>query len=1319
MENKATICMNPLKIEHTQIAVRGHTVQDIMSNIKHQYNIPVNPRVFVNDVLARQELWHLIDVSKGDIISVRAVPTGGGGKNPLRTILTIAVMAVAMYVSGGALGGAFGAGTMGAALLGVGVGIVGSMLIDAIAPLPSAAVSSTAADPDSQSFGIEGARNQVKQYGSIPVVLGYHRYAPPYAATPYTEILGDDQYIRMLFCFGYGEVGVEELKIGETVLTEYADVEWNDYPNFDPDVDTLQLFPSDVKEEALSILLEQASGWSLKTSEPDIDEISLDVTATRGMVEYDNAGTRIERLVEYEMQYALTGTSDWSIGDNPTEFIARTIQNSNMVPPTGRHDRVGIHRETGEIVWLEGSDPVFGFGYPKPFPSDIAPLCGFTWHKLGLSLVVINFVDLRDDTLQSSLPTDFTPTLGTIIQSPPSVTINISAGTLTAARFISGKTTQVVRETDRFRVPRGQYDIRVRRVTVDSADDQVVDEITWTALRSFDTTTPPVTRAGLHLFEMRIRATDQLNGVIDTFNALLSSIIPSWDSDTSTWITRPTNNPADIVRFIWQGAPNKRALLDAGIDLTKLQEWAEYCEDNGYTFNQPIDSQTSVRELINRVASTGRASAGYQDGKHTVIIDKLQITPVQMFSARNSKDFSMEKRFYTNPHGFRVRFPNEGAGFFSDERVVYTAGYNETNATIFEELQMPGITNSDLVYKHAKFHLAQLVLRPETYKFKTDMENVVCTRGDLIYISNDVILVGLTATRVKTVIDNGTHVTDIILEDETTMALGTDYGVVYRRDDLNVGTSQVATVPGTGTSLELTAPILIAEAPSVGDLITFGEFGQEIIEAMVTRVEPDNDFQASIFSVPYSAALYTAEGGTIPPFDTAISTPAGSPAPSFESVRSDETVQEFGPNGEFIPRIIIDLIGSSQINFYDVDQIEVQYQALNAGQWISFSPLAHDARQLILTPVIESEIYDIRFRYRFINNSVGPWATLTHTVVGSTTNPADVDGFSMNPVDQVMYFRWDANIDRDLSHYEIRYTDNITTPAWGSATILAERVSKFNTTFNAPLRSGTYMIKAADYGGRKSTTEAVIITTGLESFGFNQVTAVTENPTYGGTHDDTRVISSKLELDRPLGVMVTEGTYTFANAVDLSQIYVSRLTPSITVIGSDYDDLMSSWPLMSDIELMSGATAGNWEIELQERHTDDDPAGTPTWSDWATLVVGDYKARAFEFRIILTSIVPEITPSITALSITIDMPDRVDAGSLTTAPGGTAVLFSPAFKSATPEVVITIVNGVTGDYPVLTAVSRTGFTIQIKDSTGTGVARDVTWHAKGYGRVTT
>src|SRR5690606_29817070 len=77
-----------------------------------------------------------------------------------------------------------------------------------------------------QTLFIQGARNQLVPFGVMPVVLGTHRMFPYQAAKPYTETVGDLQYARQLFTWGFGnQLSLAEEKIGDTLLSAFTGVE--------------------------------------------------------------------------------------------------------------------------------------------------------------------------------------------------------------------------------------------------------------------------------------------------------------------------------------------------------------------------------------------------------------------------------------------------------------------------------------------------------------------------------------------------------------------------------------------------------------------------------------------------------------------------------------------------------------------------------------------------------------------------------------------------------------------------------------------------------------------------------------------------------------------------------------------------------------------------------------------------------------------------------------------------------------------------------------------------------------------------------------
>jgi len=94
-----------------------------------------------------------------------------------------------------------------------------SAIINAIFKPKKPAGQENSTDP-SPTYSIGAANNQARLGAAIPVVYGnVPRYTADYAAQPYVEFQGDEQYLCALFCLGVGDVRVNEVYVGNTLLT--------------------------------------------------------------------------------------------------------------------------------------------------------------------------------------------------------------------------------------------------------------------------------------------------------------------------------------------------------------------------------------------------------------------------------------------------------------------------------------------------------------------------------------------------------------------------------------------------------------------------------------------------------------------------------------------------------------------------------------------------------------------------------------------------------------------------------------------------------------------------------------------------------------------------------------------------------------------------------------------------------------------------------------------------------------------------------------------------------------------------------------------
>jgi len=389
------------------------------------------------------------------------------------------------------------------------------------------------------------------------------------------------------------------------------------------------------------------------------------------------------------------------------------------------------------------------------------------------------------------------------------------------------------------------------------------------------------------------------------------------------------------------------------------------------------------------------------------------------------------------------------------------------------------------------------------------------------------------------------------------------------------------------------------------------------------------------------------------------------------------------------------------------------------------------------------------FRARSINSlgAKSEWAYLNNkTISGLTAVPGDVNNFSIRALDGQCHLTWSRITDLDVingGYVRIRHSRLTANATWEDGQDIGEAIAGSQTFAVLPLLSGTYMAKAVDEGGRFSTNAKYSVTTVPNILDFNAVVTATENPSFGGNKVDMIVDSNVLKLDGApryilaensdfliaengdrlareigdIGVIESSGAYYFANSVDLGETYTSRLTANLSSSVTVASDLIDYRTANIDTwNNFDGASSDAITAVLELRTTNNNPASNPTWTDWAPFLVGDYHARAYEFRVIVTNTDSDYNIAITALSVTVDMPDRVEkASDLSVSASSTAVSFGSNFK-AVPVVGVTMNDSNSGDYFRVTSKARTGFTVQCFNSSNTGIARSINWQAIGYGK---
>ena len=398
--------------------------------------------------------------------------------------------------------------------------------------------------------------------------------------------------------------------------------------------------------------------------------------------------------------------------------------------------------------------------------------------------------------------------------------------------------------------------------------------------------------------------------------------------------------------------------------------------------------------------------------------------------------------------------------------------------------------------------------------------------------------------------------------------------------------------------------------------------------------------------------------------------------------------------------------------------------------------------QFELVNVEDNVIYDIRAR-SVSSVSRSSFVSIQHQVVGKTEPPEDVTNFSVNIIGTEAHLSWTPVTDLDLSHYRIRHCRETSGGTYANAVDLADKVSRPANTVIVPAMTGTYFIKAVDKVGNPSRNAVSKVAIIENIKGLNLVATSTQSPSFTGTKTNTAVVDNKLQLgtsnlfdsvagnfddasglfDAGVGNIASSGTYEFDTHIDLGSVYTSRVTANMNVANFSSVDLFDS--ATGNFDDRDGDFDGDPQefddtnSELLVATTEDNPSGSPTYTDFRKFFVGDYKARAFKFKVQMTSQSGTATHQISALSVTVDMPDRVysetDIVSGTDA-SGKAVTFTPAFKGI-QGIGISASNLTSGDYYAITNKSATGFTIEFFNSSNATVSRTFDYVARGYGEL--
>ncbi len=488
----------------------------------------------------------------------------------------------------------------------------------------------------------------------------------------------------------------------------------------------------------------------------------------------------------------------------------------------------------------------------------------------------------------------------------------------------------------------------------------------------------------------------------------------------------------------------------------------------------------------------------------------------------------------------------------------------------------------------------------------------------------------------------------------------------------------------------------------------------------IMRMTLQNNDEVRVLAIEYDSETYNF--GTIHASDTSPNTRLPDPT-NIGSPTAIQVIEElYKTNTSQGLQMRANLSWSEPLDAY-VDKYEVEYMPpLITGEygsdWIYSTTTRRTTAQ-----INNLQAGDYRFRVRAINiiGVKSSWYSLSKGLSGLSAAPLPLQNFSVRAIDGSAHIQWARVTDLDVLHggyIRIRHTPLTAGATWAHGTQIGEALPGTATNVVLPLLSGTYMARSVDSAGNASTDYVQSITTVPNILSFNAIETLDEKATgYGGTKTNLTIDGSSLKLTENSGFAATSGVYLFESPVDLGSVFTARITSKMTASIYDIADLIDSRvELIDDWAEFDGQGSDNVKVSLFVATTKNDPNISPAWSDWEPLMIGDYSARGFKFKVDFENFETSLNIVITELVVSVDMPDRNERDqNKLVGTGGLNTVYASPFM-ATPYVGITAQNMVTGDYWTLTNETKQGFTINFKNSTGAAVSRRINWMATGYGR---
>ena len=839
------------------------------------------------------------------------------------------------------------------------------------------------------------------------------------------------------------------------------------------------------------------------------------------------------------------------------------------------------------------------------------------------------------------------------------------------------------------------------------------------------------------------------NGTVDSTTGAIS-YSGSWNGSFKTdpeW----TTDPAWILHEL---LVNTRWGCGAHISASQLSKYdfyavSQYCGasvDDGkggteprFAVNGVVQQQVDAYRLINDLCSVMRCMPFWSTGALTISQDAPKDASY-LFTLANVG----EGGFTYSGSSLKSRHTVVNCGYFDMEtqEIDYEEVVDSTAKTkygaVVKQVKSLFCTSRGQAARLGRWLLYTEQNESEIVTFSIGLSAGVLIRPGAVIEISDPVRAGVrrgglikSATTTVITVDN-TDQTDLPTTNNPTLSVV-----------LSDGSVETKTVSGI-VGAAITVSSAFSSAPNSNSVWILQNDTVQTTQWRVLTITEEEGVNYIVTALPYNSGkyAYVEDGSELPTRNTSIlNTPPDAPG----DLSAEE--QFYEENNKAKVKIIVSWQSVQRATSY-----RVQWRK-GSDNFISSDVFSRPDYEILDATAGEYEVRVFSISGVGISSTVP--SELTYTAIGKTEVPSAPTNLFFEAINSnTGRLTWDQSTELDVKlggRCVFRHSNKTDgTATFSNAVTLIAAKAGSQTEATIPMIEGEIFLAFEDSGGRISSATSIVIDLPdpIGALAVQTRREDSDSPPFQGTNSDTyydedldaltlqgtTLFDTVADVDAMVdfdisGAVDTEGTYTFANKLDLGAKFsldLKRHFVTRAYLPADDFDAVADVDAINDWD---GGAILNVDAKLYLRSTDDDPAsGGASWSGWKEFINGTFTGRGFDFKTILTSTNTDENILVDELGYTATLQRRQEQsnGAIASGASSKTINFDKNFFTGTgslggtnsylPSIGINAMNLASGDYIEMGTVTGSSFVVTFKASNGSEVDRNFTWSAVGYGK---